>query len=141
MNVEETAALQRVIYDDETEPADILAITAAPDGFGVDLTLPLGPEVSVESLEGRIAVESWFYTNLPRYGSPENDKRTDALEGVVISPDRRSVRVKLRGFGDGDGWTDRVYHLKLDHADSLFGKAPGWKTLEGYYTLRAVPGK
>ncbi|GAA5478010.1 hypothetical protein Hhel01_01508 [Haloferula helveola] len=135
------AALQQVVYDGKTLPADIEAIHSAPTGLKVSFTRPLGAGVSEEDLTKALKAESWFYTNLPDYGSPERDKRSEKITGVALSDDRKSLVISFEGFGEGDKWVDRNYHVQLAGADSLFGDPPAWKSLEGYFTLRAIPGE
>ena len=49
------------------------------------------------------------------------------------------VQIDLNDFGNGDKWTGRLYHLQFKEAAPLFGNLPVWKTLEGFYTLNAIP--
>ena len=84
-------------------------------------------------------MSSWFYTNDWNYGSPEHDKREIALDGAQISADRLSVTLKPTGYGQGDNWLVRIYHIHLIDTAGLFGDAPVWKSLETYYTLNAIP--
>jgi len=135
------SGLQRISYDGKTAPVDIATISAAHKGFEMRFTQPLAEGVTGESFMKTLKAQSWFYTNLPDYGSPQQDKRDETVAAVTIADDRRSARIDLTGFGDGDKWVDRLYHLKIEDAPSVFGDAPVWKSLEGYYTLRAIPGE
>ena len=135
------AALQQIIYDGQTLAADISEIVSTASGFEIRFTRPLAKEFPASDLRKQLKVESWFYTNLPDYGSPRHDLRQEVVAELEISPDRSSVRVVLDGFGKekGDKWLDRLYHLKIEKTESMFGEAPAWKMLEGFYTLRAIP--
>jgi hypothetical protein len=133
------AALQRVIYDGKTVAADISHITATPTGFGVHFTQPVDAGVNTDQLKKALAVKSWFYTNLPEYGSPRHEQRDDVIASVSLSADRKSLQIDLNDFGNGDKWTGRLYHLHFKEAAPLFGNLPVWKTLEGFYTLNAIP--
>jgi len=135
------SGLQRIIYDGKTLPADIETITATSKGFEMRFTRPLAEGVTGESLMKELKAESWFYSNLPDYGSPQREKRNETPASVTIANDRSSARIDLTGFGRGEKWVDRVYHLKIVNAPSVFGDAPVRKNLEGYYTLRAIPEK
>ncbi len=135
------SGLQRVSYDGKTVPADIQTISATPTGFEMQFTRPLAAGVTEDALVDALSSESWFYTNFPDYGSPEHDKREETIAGVKIADDRTSMKISLAGFGEGEKWIDRVYHLKMKDAPSVFGDAPAWKILEAYYTVRAIPAK
>jgi len=133
------AALQRVVYDGKTVPADIAKLTAAPTGLTVHFTRPIAKGVSDADLQKAVQVSSWFYTNLSDYGSPEHDKRDEPITGIKLASDRGSVRLDIADFGKGDKWLDRIYYIRIPDTAALFGDAPVWKSLEGYYTLRAIP--
>jgi hypothetical protein len=133
------AALQRVVYDGKTIPADIAKVSASPTGLTVHFTRPVADGITEADLQKTLLVSSWFYTNLSDYGSPEHEKHDVALSGLKIAADRGSVSLDFADFGKGDKWLDRIYYLRLTPAASLFGDAPAWNTLESYYTLRAIP--
>ncbi|MFN0128212.1 MAG: hypothetical protein ACKV19_16170 [Verrucomicrobiales bacterium] len=82
---------------------------------------------------------SSFYTNDMNYGSPEHDKRDETLAGAEISADRLSVTLRPAGFGQGEKWLVRIYHIHLTDTAGLFGDAPVWKSLETYFTLNSIP--
>ena len=132
-------ALQQVVWDGKTVSADILQVTAGRHGFDVRFTLPLDESLAHDALTKAFGVRSWFYTNTVRYGSPENDPRDERVAGIELSPDRRLVRLKLAGFGEGDDWVDRIYHIRIAEPSGLFGEVPVWKGMEAYFTLRAIP--
>ncbi len=131
--------LQRISYDGKTIGVDILRIAVAKNGFVIHFTRPLAGSVKDEDLASALKVSSYFYADTGNYGSPEHDQRDDALAGVTVSADRMAVAVELNGFGMGEKWVNRIYHLRIADTKGLFGDAPVWKMLEGYYTLRAIP--
>lgn len=133
------AALQHVTYDGKTVAADISKITATPTGYDIHFTLPIDDKVTPDQLKAALAVKSWFYTNLAEYGSPRHEIRDEKVASVTLSADRKSLQVDLDGFGTGDKWTGRLYHMQLKEAAQLFGDKPVWKMLEGFYTLNAIP--
>ena len=131
--------LQQIVWDGKTIAADIQSVTAAKDGFTLRFTKPLAADVTNEALTARFKMSSWFYTNDEKYGSPQHDERVESLTNTEISADRLSVTVKPAGFGQGDKWLVRIYHIHLTNTAGLFGEAPVWKALETYYTLNAIP--
>ena len=102
-------------------------------------TQPISKVVSEDELTGYLNIQSWFYTNTGRYGSPEHDKRNDEIEQVQLSKDRKSVLMKVKGFGEGDRWLDRVYHIHIPETKKMFGEAQVKSRLTSYFTLRAIP--
>lgn len=131
--------LQRISYDGKTVGADILRIAVAKDGFVMHFTQPLSTAVTDADLATAVKVSSYFYTDTGNYGSPERDPRDEVLSSVKPSADRLSAAVVVSGFGTGDQWLNRLYHLQIADTKALFGDAPVWKMLEAYYTLRAIP--
>jgi mono/diheme cytochrome c family protein len=131
-------ALQQVVWDGKTIAADIKSVAGDKAGFTLRFTQPLDKKVTGEDLAKSMKVMSWFYTNTPKYGSPQNDKRDDVVAGAKISDDRLSVILEIAEFGKGDGWLDRIYHIQLPDTAGVFGDAPVWKALEAYFTLRAI---
>jgi len=136
------AAMQQVIYDGKTVHADLLNIRATPSGFGVDFTVPLDSKITTEQIKEAIKVQSWTYFFFKSgYGSPQHLTRDDAISSLSLSADRKSLSIELEGFGKDDQWVDKIYHIQIQQEPSFFGEVPVWKTLEGYYTLRAIPAK
>ncbi len=133
------ASMQRIIWDGKTIAGDLSHVTASSDGLVIHFTQPLAEKVAEEELAKSINVQSWFYTNTQKYGSPQHEKRTDAIQKVKISPDRRSAKVRIVDFGKGTKWVDRVYYIQFRDSGRLFGDAPTWDKLEAYFTLRAIP--
>ncbi len=95
--------------------------------------------MSEDELAGYLKIQSWFYTNTGRYGSPEHDKRADVIERVQLNKDRKSALLKVKGFGDGDKWLNRIYHIHIPETKKIFGDAPVKNKLTSFFTLRAIP--
>ena len=131
--------LQRIIYDGKTESGEIFSVHAHRQGLEVRLTKSLNKTVEEEILKDVLKIESWYYTNTGRYGSPEHDKRKDKIEKIAISADRKSFIISIAEFESAEKWLDRIYHLKVNGADKLFDKNSLKKDLTAYYTLRSVP--
>ena len=71
-------------------------------------------------------VKSWFYTNTAEYGSPEHDVREDPIASTKLSDDGLTLSVKLKGFGKGDCWLDRIYEITFPETEGAFGKHSAW---------------
>ena len=61
------------------------------------------------------------------------------IERVERDPRGRSALLVIKDFGQGDTWLDRIYHIRIENTDGLFGDAPVKKGLRTYFTLRVIP--
>lgn len=132
-------SLQQVVWDGKSLPADILMVKVSATGFDLHFTRPMEPEIAPDTIAAKLGIQSWFYLDTPKYGSPEHDPRSHPVAAVKISPDRRVLHISLDGFGKQGPWVDRVYHLTLNDAPGLFAEGAPWSKLEAYYTIRAIP--
>ena len=128
-------ALQRMVWDGETIPGDILRVASNPHGFEIHFTRPL----KRAGIANSVQVKSWFYTNTAEYGSPEHDVRENAVAATELSGDGLVLLVKLKDFGNGDFWLDRIYEITLPETGESFGEYSAWSKLQAYFTLRAIP--
>ncbi|MDB4438326.1 c-type cytochrome [bacterium] len=128
-------ALQRIVWDGKTVPGDILRVAPGPDGFEIHFTKPLKQAAVAKSIQ----VKSWYYTNTAEYGSPEHDVREDSVAATELSDDGFILRLKLKDFGKGDSWLDRIYEISLSQTGDAFGGDPSWGNLQAYFTLRVIP--
>ena len=99
----------------------------------------MSAETSDEELKNNFKVQSWFYTNTGRYGSPAHNRRDDLVERVELRAKDKSALVVLKDFGEGESWLDRIYHIRVENIAGLFGDAPTKTGLRTYFTLRVIP--
>ncbi len=119
--------------------ADIHHVSADQKGFRLYFTHPMSGKTTEEDLKNRFKVQSWFYTNTGRYGSPEHNRRDDPVERVELRLKDKSALVVLKDFGEGESWLDRIYHIRVENIVGLFGEAPTKTGLSTYFTLRVIP--
>jgi hypothetical protein len=129
-------SLQHVIYDGKTIAADLHRITPTKEGFSIELTQPVKADVTSEQILKSFSMESWFYENTGRYGSPEHDKRKDEINSASLSEDRKTITIAIKDFSKKRS-ADRIHYLKFQ-TENLF-EIEAWPTLEAYYTLRELP--
>ncbi len=129
-------SLQHVVYDGKTIAADLHRIVPTKTGFALELTQPLKSDFKEDQILKNLSVDSWFYENTGRYGSPEHDKRKDEITSAKISDDRKTIVLTIQGFSK-ERSLDRIHYLKFQ-TENLFD-AEVWPTLEAYYTLRELP--
>lgn len=117
--------LQKVVWDGETVPFEILDISLQPDGFELRFTKPVNTEAIPEDV---VSGSSWWYPYNARYGSPKTDEKDLKLAGTTWGSDGKSLKVRLELA------EKRVFHLSLHEAlRATDGSALGNRDV--YYTL------
>ena len=129
-------SLQRGIYDGKTNPADIHHMTPTQKGFVIRFTAPIKKGVTEKALLEALSMESWFYANTGKYGSPEHDKRKEEITSAKFLRSSQLLEITIKDFSKKRS-IDRIHYLKLK-TEALF-EASAWPTLEVYYTLRELP--
>ncbi|MBX9585166.1 MAG: SMP-30/gluconolactonase/LRE family protein [Gemmataceae bacterium] len=119
--------LQRLVYAG-AEPFEVHHVALTRDGFDLTFTQPVKPE----SVTPRAAsVGSYTYVYWQTYGSPEVDRRAEAVTAATLSADGRTLSLSVPGVRRG-----RVYEVRADGVKS----ADGRKLLhdECYYTVNQL---
>lgn len=132
-------ALQQVIWDGKTVPADIHSLNTQADGLQVNFTQPLRADVTAAILLEKCKLESWTYTDAVTYGSRENEKAKNEIQSVTIAADRKSIQLHIADFATPNKIINRLLHLKFETAESLFTEKPSFAAIEAYQTIRALP--
>jgi hypothetical protein len=119
--------LQRLVYTG-AEPFEVHHVTLTRDGFDLTFTKPLDPK-SVTAAAA--SVGSYTYVYWQTYGSPEVDRRAEAVTAAALSADGRTLSLSVPGVRRG-----RVYELRADGVES----ADGRKLLHDdcYYTVNQL---
>ncbi|MEY4246036.1 MAG: hypothetical protein RLZZ245_3621 [Verrucomicrobiota bacterium] len=120
---------ERVKWTGKT-PFEIQTMTASPDGFTLKFTEPVDPATAGNPAS--YAMQAWTYILQSGYGSPEVDQATPQITAATVSPDKKSVRLKINGLVRG-----HVHHLASKGVTSANG-APLWHS-DAYYTLNEIP--
>ena len=120
---------ERVRWTGKT-PFEMHEMHAKPDGFTISFTEPINA-ASARDMKS-YNCEAWTYVYKSGYGSPEVDKVTPKIDSVTVSPDRKSINLKVSGRVRG-----HVHHFKLDGLKSAKGDSL-WHP-DVYYTLNEIP--
>ena len=140
----QVTSLQRIVWDGTTVAPALAGMHAKADGFALQFTQPLPVGLTFGDLAAALKIRSWVYRDAPDYGSPALDEHDEAIRGIVVADDRRSLHVTLNSTVQPKvhpQQTARVYHLTLDPAacwGELSAREPG---LEAYYTLYEFPAE
>jgi len=119
----------RLRFEPKTLPAGIAEVRAVRGGFEVDFTSPI--DAARAAGLSNYSITSYRRVATPAYGSPDQDRRTDRIASVQVSPDARRVTLQLAELHEGF-----VYELRMKNL------ATGKQTFfpaEAYFTLRKVP--
>lgn len=120
---------ERVKWTGKT-PFEIQTMTANRDGFTLNFTEPVDPATAADPAS--YAMDAFTYIFQAEYGSPEVDQATPKVTAATVSPDKKSVRLKIDGLVRG-----HVHHLEAKGVKSASGN-PLWHP-EAWYTLNEIP--
>jgi hypothetical protein len=120
---------ERVKWTGKT-PFEIETMTANRDGFTLNFTEPVDPVTAGNPASYSMA--AWTYILQHTYGSPEVDRAIPQITAATVSPDQKSVRLKISGLVRG-----HVHHLDSKGIKSASGAAL-WHP-DAYYTLNEIP--
>ncbi|HZF64285.1 MAG TPA: plastocyanin/azurin family copper-binding protein [Chitinophagaceae bacterium] len=111
-------------------PFEMKAITAKPDGFELEFTMPV--DATTAKKLSAYEVTSFIYKYHRQYGSPVINERNCPVRAVVLSDDKLKVRLVLDSLREG-----YIHEIKLGdiHAAS---KLPLLHSV-AYYTLNQLP--
>jgi hypothetical protein len=110
------AGIQRVTWKGVV-PLDVVAMTLTEDGFDLTFTRAVDPQTAGDPAS--YAMKTYFYNYHEEYGSPKYDTRPVAVTAATVSPDRRSVRLRLESL---EAW--RLYDLTMTGIVSEDGQHP-----------------
>ena len=109
-------------------PPGIAEVHAEPDGFSIDLTQAVDRDRAAEA--ANYSVSSYRRTPTPNYGGPDQDRRVETIEAVIVATDGRRVSLRLKELRRGF-----VYEFHLRNLSGTRQFFPA----EAYYTLRNRP--
>jgi SMP-30/Gluconolactonase/LRE-like region len=109
-------------------PMEVHHVKLTKDGFDFVFTHPVdAATINAEAF----AVKSFTYVYFSTYGCPETDTKAEAVTGVTVSADKKTVSVKVPDLKPG-----RVYDFALNGVKSATGEAVLHP--EAYYTLNEL---
>lgn len=120
---------ERVKWTGKT-PFEILTMTANPDGFTLNFTEPVDPATAGNPAS--YSMDTFTYIFQADYGSPEVDQTNATVTAATVSPDKKSVHLKIDGLVRG-----HVHHLTAKGVKSATGG--GLWHPEAWYTLNEIP--
>ncbi len=110
-------------------PFEIHDMHAKSDGFELTFTEPVDASAADAA---SYKMEAWTYIFQSSYGSPEVDQVKPTVERAVVSPDGKSVRLKVSPLTKG-----HIHMLELPGVKSKSGQP--LLHARAYYTLNEIP--
>lgn len=107
------SGLHRLSWTGRT-PMEVERMSLTKDGFDLTFTLPVNGEAAKNS--SHYTLESYTYNYHEAYGSEKFDRTKEPINSVSISPDRRTVSLKLDKLKP---W--RIYDLRIKEVTSESG--------------------
>ena len=122
-------ALERIDWTGKM-PFEILEMRAAKDGFVLTFTQEVDAATAADPAS--YSMDCYTYIYQSSYGSPVVDKTQPTITKATVSPDKKSVHLKIDGIVKGN-----VHELKLPGVKNAAGQ--GLLHPIGYYTLNEIP--
>jgi glucose/arabinose dehydrogenase/uncharacterized cupredoxin-like copper-binding protein len=122
-------ALQRLLWTGQT-PFEMHHISARPDGFEIGFTHAVDSVSAMNPSSYLVSNFIYKYHNI--YGSPIIREGKNPLKAIVLSKDRKSVRLVVDSL--------HQYHIHEIAAEGVLSET-GLELLhpQGYYTLNEIP--
>ncbi|MEO6915683.1 MAG: plastocyanin/azurin family copper-binding protein [Chitinophagaceae bacterium] len=113
-----------------TLPFEIKTVTAKPDGFELNFTMPVDESTARNPASYDINSFTYMYHHI--YGSPAINQNTRIIKAIEISADKLKVRLVLDSLKEG-----YVHEIKAEGIRS----ADNYALMHnyGYYTLNRIP--
>ena len=124
-------SIERLVWTGKV-PFEIHEMRAKSDGFELTFTKPV--DAATAGKLDSYKMKTFTYIYRADYGSPEVDATTPTLTKVTVAPDRKSVRLYVRGLQEG-----HIHDLTAAGVRSQDGQP--LLHLEAYYTLNYIPTK
>jgi glucose/arabinose dehydrogenase/azurin len=121
--------IQRVVWSGKT-PFEMEKVEARPDGFEITFTQPLDTVTAFDKTAYQI--QGFTYLYQLAYGSPVINQQNCPVQAVVLSQDRKRVRLVVENIKEG-----YIHELKIKGLLSFENK-PLVHDL-AYYTLNSIP--
>ena len=112
-------------------PSGIAEVQAISNGFVLNFTRPVAPELAAD--KDNYLVSSFTRVSTPAYGGDDQDRRSEKIRSVSLTRDGRQATIRLEELRAG-----YVYEIRTKN---LAGAAQPFHPAEAYYTMRNVPSE
>jgi uncharacterized cupredoxin-like copper-binding protein/glucose/arabinose dehydrogenase len=113
-----------------TVPFEMQTVTAKPDGFELNFTMPVDEKTAKNPESYNISTFTYKYHHI--YGSPAINLNNRAIKAIEVSADKMKVRLVLDSVKDG-----YIHEIKAEGIRS----ADNYALMHnyGYYTVNRIP--
>jgi glucose/arabinose dehydrogenase len=122
--------VQRVAFTGRT-PFEIHSMCITPDGWDLHFTLPV--DRAKAAAAATYFLESYTYHHWATYGSPEIDKKQNAITAIHVSDDGKTVSLTVPVRAK-----EHMFHLQLKGLKTADGSQPLLHA-DAYYTMNDTP--
>lgn len=124
--------LEKLAYNGKST-FEIHSINISPEGFVLNFSTPMSREINFD--RSNIKISQWRYEATERYGGPKIDLQDLPVEGIIVSDDRKQVKLVVPHIKEG-----YVVYFLLDHKLIDENGQQLW-TGESWYTVKSIPGR
>ena len=121
--------LQRLVWNGRL-PFEMKTISAKPDGFEIEFTQPVDAKTAADA--ANYELKSFTYKYHHNYGSPIINQEKTPLKGIIVSADRKKVRLVIDNLRKGYIHEVRPSGILNEEGQPLLHEV-------GYYTLNNIP--
>lgn len=122
--------LQKLRFNNKV-PFELLAVRAQADGFELEFTEAVSPEI--KEIRSLIEVRQWHYEATPAYGGPKLDLHQAVITSAFFSEDRTKLMLKVPEMKPG-----YVIHFSLSPTLKSRRGELLWSG-DAWYTLNNIP--
>tara|TARA_R110000868_G_scaffold1647_4_gene13289 strand:+ start:11278 stop:14241 length:2964 start_codon:yes stop_codon:yes gene_type:complete len=122
--------LQRMKYNGNSV-FEMLRVNALPDGFEIEFTEAISENVIIQKDD--IGIKQWYYIPTSKYGGPKIDLEELKIEKLIMSKDRKKIRLVLKGIKE-----KHLVYFHLNNKITSTNNSKLWTT-EAWYTLNKIP--
>ncbi|SEL49127.1 plastocyanin/azurin family copper-binding protein [Parapedobacter koreensis] len=126
----ERYGLQRLVWTGKV-PFEMQSVSARSDGFEIQFTLPVDSASATDPANYQLSSFDYYYHQT--YGSDVADLKESRIAGILLSADRKTVRLVLDEMREG-----YLYEINCDGIRQQGSGAPLLHAF-GFYSLNAVP--
>jgi sugar phosphate isomerase/epimerase len=120
--------LQRTVWTGRI-PFEIHTMSLTATGFELRFTKPV--DRASAGSAGNYSLQHYYYLYRPQYGSPQMGNTAAAIQGVEISPDGRTVRLKVAELVPGKIYELNIRSVQAEDGSELLHPV-------AYYTLNRL---
>jgi cytochrome c len=122
--------LQKLKYNGKPT-FEMLAIRAKPEGFEIELTVPMKPGQNITASD--FSIQQWRYEGTSAYGGPKLDLEDLPVRKMEVSADGKHINLQIPGLKK-----EHVVYFRIPEGMVSQNDQALWSN-EAWYTLNNIP--